>query len=108
MIIRNETTQVLLDRVASGRLSRRHFLAIASAAGLVGRLPPALVDQALAAGETQAANQAKLKAAYDYIVLGAGASGAIIAGRLSQTGADVLLVESGGADDAATISNPSI
>jgi len=68
MIIRNETTQVLLDCVVSGRLSRRRFLAIASAAGLVGGLPPALVDQALAAGETQAANQAKLKAAYDYIV----------------------------------------
>jgi choline dehydrogenase len=44
----------------------------------------------------------------DYIVIGAGASGSVIAGELSKTGADVLVVESGGADTAPTISNPSI
>jgi len=40
--------------------------------------------------------------------VGAGASGAIVAGELSKTGAKVLAVESGGADTAPTISNPSI
>jgi choline dehydrogenase len=40
--------------------------------------------------------------------VGAGASGAIVAGELSKTGAKVLVVESGGADTAPTISNPSI
>jgi choline dehydrogenase len=34
-------------------------------------------------------NQSKPKPAYDYIVIGTGASGAIIAGELSKTGADV-------------------
>src|SRR5580692_301239 len=53
-------------------------------------------------------NQAKPKRAYDYIVIGSGASGSIIAGELSKTGADVLVVESGGEDAGATISNPSI
>ena len=56
----------------------------------------------------QATKQAQLKATYDYIVVGAGASGCVIAGELSKTGADVLVVESGGDDVGPTISNPSI
>src|SRR6478609_9402891 len=45
---------------------------------------------------------------YDYIVVGAGAAGSVIAAELSTSGAQVLVVESGGADDAPTIANPSI
>jgi choline dehydrogenase len=67
-----------------------------------------MVEHALAAGENQTINQAQLKGAYDYIIIGGGASGSIIAGELSKTGADVLIVESGGADTGPTISNPSI
>ena len=52
--------------------------------------------------------QPSIKDTYDYIVVGVGASGAVVAGELSKTGADVLAIESGGADDAPTISNPSI
>ena len=48
------------------------------------------------------------KRTYDYVVIGSGASGSIIAGELSKTGADVLIVESGGDDAGTTISNPSI
>src|SRR5580698_8360496 len=58
--------------------------------------------------ENQAGKRAQLKAAYDYIVVGAGASGCVVAGELSKTGADVLLIEAGGTDDGPTISNPSI
>ena len=79
-----------------------------SAAGLSSGLSAATVQQALTAGETQTLNQAKAKRAYDYVVIGSGASGSIIAGDLSKTGADVLVVESGGEDAGATISNPSI
>jgi choline dehydrogenase-like flavoprotein len=96
--------QVLLDHVASGQLDARDFLAAASASGLSA----ATVGQALTAGETQTLNQAKAKRAYDYIVIGSGASGSIIAGELSKTGADVLVVESGGEDAGATITDPSI
>ena len=53
-------------------------------------------------------NTPPLKDSHDYIVVGAGASGSVVAAELSKTGADVLLVESGGADDAPTIGNPSI
>ena len=104
----SEKLQILLDHVASGQLSRRRFLAAVGTAGLAAGLSVAAVEHAFAAGENQTTNQAQLKGAYDYIVVGAGASGSVIAGELSKTGADVLVVESGGADTAPTISNPSI
>jgi choline dehydrogenase len=103
-----EGMQVLLDQVATAQLSRPSFLTVASAAGLTTELSGAMVDRAFAAGENQAANQTKAKRAYDYIIIGSGASGSIIAGELSKTGADVLVVESGGEDACTTISNPSI
>jgi choline dehydrogenase len=52
--------------------------------------------------------QPSIKDSYDYIIVGVGASGGVIAGELSKTGADVLAIESGGADSAPTITNPSI
>ena len=104
----NETMQKLLDQVSSGRLSRRNFLTMAAAAGLATSLSMSAVQQAFAAGDNQAINQAKLEGAYDYIVVGAGASGSVVAGELSRTGASVLVVESGGPDSSPTISNPSI
>jgi choline dehydrogenase len=45
---------------------------------------------------------------YDYIVVGAGAAGSVLAAELSASGAQVLVIESGGPDDAPTIMNPSI
>jgi choline dehydrogenase len=104
----NETMQVLLDRVASGQLGRRRFMTAAIATGVTAGLSAAMVDRAFAAGANQTANQAKIESVYDYIIVGAGASGSIIAGELSTTGARVLVVESGGADTAPTIGNPSI
>jgi choline dehydrogenase len=48
------------------------------------------------------------KERYDFIVVGAGAAGSVLAAELSATGAQVLVIESGGPDDAPTIANPSI
>jgi len=45
---------------------------------------------------------------YDYIVVGAGAAGSVLAAELSASGAQVLIIESGGPDDAPTIMNLSI
>jgi choline dehydrogenase len=45
---------------------------------------------------------------YDYIVVGAAAAGSVLAAELSASGAQVLVIESGGSDGAPTIMNPSI
>src|SRR6266446_939199 len=50
----------------------------------------------------------EIQSHYDYIVVGAGAAGSVLAAELSASGAQVLVVESGGSDDAPTIMNPSI
>lgn len=56
----------------------------------------------------QIADGNALRPAYDYIVVGAGSAGSVLAAELSSSGAQVLIVESGGSDDAPTILNPSI
>ena len=45
---------------------------------------------------------------YDYVVVGGGAAGCILAAELSASDARVLLIESGGADDEPALLNPSI
>src|SRR5580765_427127 len=50
----------------------------------------------------------EIQSHYDFIVVGAGAAGSVLATELSASGAQVLVVESGGSDDAPTIMNPSI
>jgi choline dehydrogenase len=50
----------------------------------------------------------EIRSHYDFIVVGAGAAGSVLAAELSASGAEVLVVESGGPDDAPTIANPSI
>ena len=54
------------------------------------------------------ANTGTTQARFDYIVVGAGAAGSVLAAELSASGAEVLAIESGGADDAPTIGDPSI
>jgi choline dehydrogenase len=104
----NEYAQALLDQLATGRLSRRRFFTLASATGLMACHSSSATEHAASAGEVQTRNQAHPKDSYDYIIVGAGAAGSVIAAELSKTGAEVLLVESGGVDSAPTISNPSI
>src|SRR5258705_10112905 len=56
----------------------------------------------------QASDTRQLRSSYDHVIVGAGAAGCVLAGELSASGAQVLLIESGGADDAPTILNPSV
>ena len=57
---------------------------------------------------TQQANRESLRSSYDYVIVGAGAAGCVLASELSTSGAQVLLIESGGTDDAPTVLNPSV
>src|SRR5580765_7482088 len=50
----------------------------------------------------------EIQSHYDFIVVGAGAAGSVLAAELSASGALVLIIESGGPDDAPTILDPSI
>src|SRR5246127_3523994 len=50
----------------------------------------------------------EIQSHYDFIVIGAGAAGSVLAAELSASGAQVLVIESGGPDDAPTVANPSI
>ena len=86
---KQETVQALVDQASRGALDRRTLLSLASALGVASLVGPSLIDGALAAGANQAGNR-ELKAAYDYVVVGAGAAGCIIASRLAQAGASDL------------------
>ena len=61
-----------------------------------------------AAGANQREREASVQTHYDFIVVGAGSVGSVLAAELSASGAQVLVIESGGSDDAPTIMNPSI
>src|SRR5580765_1690267 len=50
----------------------------------------------------------EIQSHYDFIVVGAGAAGSVLAADLSASGALVLVIESGGPDEAPTIANPSV
>jgi choline dehydrogenase len=105
--ISNEEKQRVLDDLASGRLDRRKFLSTVGAAAAISMFGPSL-SQALAANANQEERQASLRTHYDFIVVGAGAAGSVLAAELSASGAQVLVIESGGTDDAPTIANPSV
>src|SRR6202165_1239104 len=50
----------------------------------------------------------EIQSHYDFIVVGAGAPGSVLAAELSASRAQALVIESGGPDDGPTITNPSI
>ncbi len=94
-----ERREQVLDKISNGAIDGR---------GLTTMANPITADASFGTAEVQRTNRAALRGSYDYVIVGAGASGSVIAGELAKSGADVLLVESGGMDDGSTISNPSV
>jgi choline dehydrogenase len=65
-------------------------------------------DSTVSHAKSHSGNRDSLRPHYDFIVVGAGAAGSVLAADLSGSGAQVLVIESGGPDDASTIANPSV
>ena len=100
-----DDTEALLMR---GAIDRRSFIRLAVSAGVSLALADSIAGRVLAAQTNQAERTADLQKQYDYIICGAGASGCVVARRLADSGASVLLLEGGGSDDRPSIHNPGV
>ncbi len=90
-----------------GRISRRRFVELALAAGASAATVNLWAQQLGDAAITQRYNSRALQSSYDYVVIGSGCGGAVVAGRLAaETDASVLVLEAGGTDQIDAILNP--
>jgi len=86
---------VLEKKALQGRISRRDLLRSLAALGVTATSALSLADHAEAAWANQKARRASLRDEYDYIIVGVGSSGCVLANRLSASGASVLAIEAG-------------
>jgi len=99
----------LEDDLYRGQIGRRAFMLGALAAGASLASAQAMVQDGSDAAITQLYNARNLQPEYDYIVVGSGSGGAVVAGRLAaETGARVLVLEAGGTDQVAAVQNPAL
>ena len=90
---------LLEGQLLTQELDRATFLARAAELGLPAPLVADAADKFLAIASNQTARRAALRSRYDYIVIGSGASGSVVARRLAEKNdAQVLLLEAGGSD----------
>ena len=90
-----------------GRIGRRAFIQLAVAAGASLATAKVWAQELGDAAITQRYNAQNLATSYDYIVVGSGSGGAVVAGRLAaETDASVLVLEAGDTDQIDAVLNP--
>ena len=106
--LRGEAVNALINSAYAGRIDRRAFVRGLIAAGLTAAAARDMAEHAASAQANQAARLADLKSEYDYVIVGAGSAGCVMAHRLSQDGRfSVLVIEGGGTDlEQQKIINP--
>lgn len=106
-LAKGDRLMALQAGLVHGRLSRRSFIQMAVAAGATLATAEVWAQELGDAAITQRYNAKDIKNSYDYIVIGSGSGGAVVAGRLAaETDASVLVLEAGGTDQIDAVLNP--
>ncbi|MBY6046559.1 GMC family oxidoreductase [Vannielia litorea] len=106
-LARGDRLMALQSGLVHGRLGRRRFIQLALAAGASLASAEAWAQDLGDAAITQRYNAQNIAGRYDYIVVGSGSGGAVVAGRLAaETDASVLVLEAGGTDQIDAVLNP--
>jgi choline dehydrogenase len=106
---RGELVNAAEDALYRGKLNRRSFIKIALAAGVAMPAAQVMAQDGEAAAINQQYNSKSLQKSYDFVVVGSGSGGAVVAGRLAmETDAQVLLLEAGGTDQVDNVQVPGM